>query len=527
LEFPPKTRNRIWQWIRERYASHILFHTEKKLAPLRKWKAYKEKQLALYRQELATLPAKIKALEVGEAYLVDFKEPHKWKMGVKRLPDEEYGTSYYSAGQGYPGSRFSWDKWGDSQKDLVAWAEDKLREEITTLESSFGPFSNTELLDLKMLQKECLRYASKAEPVKVSVSRPFIIDLTGWKYVEKIPDWQTILHNDPRFKTLTVVLFGQMHPDRGGQWSSYRMELQVDAPTEIPDRVSDFNSSLGVLEEGLDHEMRHLAQSVLGWLKKDKGTPGFPSKSILPTNEDASKFPLDPNDPKRVTHALRDVEFYTRLGDEVRQFLLNIKKIPKHTWRWALGSWVGLTSKEAPPPEVSQARWGLDPTQFFSMLKKHQPQKWRKAVSEFEKAVTSKIDIPEEEENLDFLTMHRNEPTRINPFGLSPLLYWRARTQEAYGDSGYAQATYSRETRDKLENDLWPQVKEEYRRFIDGLSPQQLLRHKQRVQRPGSGASEYYLTPRWERFNGQNTLEEPKYQGDKSVFPEHEKLVGL
>ena len=526
LEFPPKVREQVWQWVRERYASHILYHVEKRLAPIHKWKGYKEKQLAKYHQELNTAPAKIKALEVGESYAIQFKEPNKWAYGVIRLPDED-GYAYYDYGQSYAGGRFHWNKgggYGDRFETALRTVEGTIREEIQNLEKAQTPLGDENLVELMLLRKECLRYASRAVPLKDSDKHLFTVDLTDWKYLASIPNWQDILLANNNFKLLTVVLFPRPHPTRGGQWDARAMEMEVDAPDYIPTQVSGFHGALESLGETIDHEMRHLAQSVLSWVRgKEDQHAGLPSKNLHLDKAEEDKLPRDPHSPSYPAHALRDVEFYTRLGDEVKKFLRTLKDFPPYTRRWALRVWVDLPPGKS-PIDPSEDKFGLRriaPSDFFKMLKQHQPQKWRKAVKEFEKAVTREVDFPDEPEDLDFLTMHRDEPTRINPFGMSPMQYWNARMAEVYGSS----ADYPRATWDKLETDLWVKVKEEYRRFIGKLSVGQLLRHKQKVQRSGNYSYEYYLTPRWEAFNGKNTLEEARHDSQgHTLFPEHPKL---
>jgi hypothetical protein len=157
-------------------------------------------------------------------------------------------------------------------------------------------------------------------------------------------------------------------------WTESTYTLKVDAPTAIPLTVKSFQQDLMEIRGTLQHELRHVAQTLLGMLS-GKATSGFPSESIQI---------LAPSRGKQPDHALRDAEFYTRLEDDVQSFVYLVKKnAPLSDYRESLRGWVGLSSKS---PQGS--------SEFFRKLKKHQPDKWRKAVTEFTKRVNQELDIP-------------------------------------------------------------------------------------------------------------------------------------
>lgn len=72
---------------------------------------------------------------------------------------------------------------------------------------------------------------------------------------------------------------------------------------------------------------------------------------------------------------MRDVEFYTRLADEVERFLRHVRRIPVAERRKEMRKWTRNVG-------------------FFKALRRKQRDKWEKAVAEFYKAVEEQVDIP-------------------------------------------------------------------------------------------------------------------------------------
>lgn len=128
----------------------------------------------------------------------------------------------------------------------------------------------------------------------------------------------------------------------------------------------------------IDHELGHLAQDLLYILKngyddKYKNTEpdygyGVQSKRLSGKNERKKDWITN-----KVDHPLRDVEFYTRLGDSFTKIKNYIQSLyPQHRKeRFKIS--VGLS--------------GNDPEYFFDVLKKKNPAKWAKAVKETYKAL--------------------------------------------------------------------------------------------------------------------------------------------
>ena len=125
------------------------------------------------------------------------------------------------------------------------------------------------------------------------------------------------------------------------------------------------------------HELQHLAQTVLE-NATNLDTAGMPAGG--------ERGRLSPHSTTEDEHALRDVEFYTRLQDDIDEFLrLRGKFGPAgddRVTRKAIGVWVG----EEPAQDVGM--WALRPSRFFTEIRKHDRRKYRKAVGEFWAAVS-------------------------------------------------------------------------------------------------------------------------------------------
>lgn len=503
LEYPPMLKKDIWAWVKKTFASHVLYTLHPKLLQISEWQTFKPEQLQKYKKLLTEAPKKIRDLKEGDTFTFTLGDGEDiYRHGVRR-DDDNYGQALYSVASDVASEPLNYYDGGDLS-DVLRFAEDLINAAIIELQGKDSPFDDNTLISIKALQKECLKFADGPVPLLAGMhSDRFKVDTTGWQY-KPSEIWS---------QGIRVVLFPETHPDRAGQWDVVNKELQIDVQNQDILSVRDFYTELGRLEETLDHELRHVAQSLLSGGRDFNR--GVPSKNLSPQHR--LDLPSDPWQPEELAHSLREEEFYTRLGDDIRTFLLKIRQIPKPLWRMALKAWVGSSDWKS----TFGHEFRLKASEFFSMLKKYQPNKWRKAVSEFEKAVNQKIDIPSEDNDLVYLP-GMDSPTRISPFGKSPLNYWNARAAEI-GGASYARGT--RAERDKLENDIWPEVKKEYAKFIDHLSPAQLLKHKQDVQKPGKGSMEYYLTERWQKFNGTNQLAEPPRDSkNQTIVPPHPKL---
>ena len=267
-----------------------------------------------------------------------------------------------------------WDTWHGTPEE-VAYA--KARQELDVVNRK-----------AKSLYWNAYRVEHEGPPTKNYVKlNPYSSD---WVSVSEVKlkkhlgpdDVQGALHDDG-WKSITCILDFKGHETRGGVWRGNARELQVDAKYTHPVKPEWLEEGIVWIRNTVRHELQHVGQDLLKKALQLKEDAGLPSKSIRSPDVTPDGYKQQEKyDPKRVDHALRDVEFHTRLADEVAEFVHFIKALkPEIGWRPYAQDWVlyrGVGSK-------------VRVREFFSKLKDKQPDKWKKAVAEFFKAVDNQL----------------------------------------------------------------------------------------------------------------------------------------
>jgi len=167
----------------------------------------------------------------------------------------------------------------------------------------------------------------------------------------------------------------------------------------------------------LRHEFVHLTQTLLVYafgqegakqfiedrkdLGQTPGMPGLPSSSITTpaflqelsrlSQKDRRKYKelLDKIADRGVAldkiHTLDDVEFYSRLSDQVDEFNAKHRDLRDPERRKdVFKNWVGA---ETPKGRMFSLLYAPQVSDVFATWKRHAPEKWKKAVKEMAKAV--------------------------------------------------------------------------------------------------------------------------------------------
>ena len=160
-------------------------------------------------------------------------------------------------------------------------------------------------------------------------------------------------------------------PNFYGWWYPTKRQVHI-----YPTR---FNWNWDEAQDLINHELVHVGQTILKELLGLKIEAGLPPKRVrspqydsggIPTSHGKPQFPLDPSDPhKRVLHELRDIEFHTRLTDEVRNY--NRRFLPAH---------------ERGVPGFDYVDW-VQGSPFFRSLLKHDYPRYEYAVKTFRNTV--------------------------------------------------------------------------------------------------------------------------------------------
>ena len=217
---------------------------------------------------------------------------------------------------------------------------------------------------------------------------------------------------------ITCVLVFKAHKSRGGVWIGGKRELQVDVGDPWPRTVAEFETQVGEIRRICRHEMQHVGQDLLRvalQLREDAGLPGSSLSDSTYTPSGYRKDSPRYEERFRQDHALRGVEFYTRLSDEVERFMRATMKNRDQDWKAPAQTFV--TNPRHP---------------FFGPLKREQPAKWKKAVGEFYKAVQKRIEaLPKREAAVARLRGRPKYAAMLDVVGSwgSPLV-----TRPAYGE---------------------------------------------------------------------------------------------
>jgi len=463
----------------------------------------------------------------------------RWQIEVKRSGWEDYSTDLDS---------------GDAERELLSLidsaADEVIEGPVSELKSWVGYVAPTQREALKSISGTPRWAAPKTFEYRVD-------DLAGWSPFDRAKQQGAkILQKKVSIRTILVPPEGLSSGKQyAGEWSPSQWELRVKVRPITPDRydVKRFKSDLHEILRTTRHETQHMGQDLLRLilqLPEDAGLPGYQlrtpgydpsgSPSGTPGKRPSGDLPLEEEDTyQRILHPLRDVEFYTRLADEVDRFKSwhdewveaeknpdpyhQRPKIPinEGIWRKAIRRWVGYE----PSSGVSR-RYDLPQTsQFFEELKKWQPDKWKKAVKEFLKALKAKgIRAPSRAEERGFNPLP-GSTTKGDIFGKTVVQYSQERTSTLYQELfGEDPPRSSREEDPDKEAAVWRVVRKEYADFVNSASPQMLYRHRQAVF-AGDWGREYYLTDRWLHWDGKSDLPEPRRTPDgQTILEDHPKV---
>ena len=387
FEAPPLVLKAVQDWCLGTYASNVLAQISARLdrKPDESEKRIHKMKGLLESGGLERLVSKLKAEQTVRIPAGPGRD-----IGLKRVdPEETYPEDHLWIVQTRPGGRFQFPRrprtnsWGDY--DEYAYYEEFLgsaREDADVLarvrrllEKGLGEvwrkpgnprfhLQDTRLVELSLMKRECLKYTSRVKAYKTKAATKLPVDLRGWKYIQGIPMndvGKALAKRD--FTEFTLSLFFKAHQSRGGQWSPGNMSMEVDVwypqPHSLPSLQNGFSSVARICR----HEAQHLGQDALRIVKGLWEDAGLPPKELREPGKNPSGISTNSWSRRRIEHPRRDIEFQTRLADEVHKFLRRYKDVPLANRRKFLKNWINTTD-------------------FFVANKKNRP-KWEKAVSEF------------------------------------------------------------------------------------------------------------------------------------------------
>lgn len=300
----------------------------------------------------------------------------------------------------------------------LPYKREQIRRKLESAEGWQRDFQENRLINLKLVEREAKKWGRAGASFggrQGNTWRGYIdTDFSGWRYASEIrtrtgktPDE---LAKEMRKDRFFLTLMGNQNLD--GKWipsTSHRgwsMEIRTNFD---PHDLKTWRSRTQELRKVIAHETGHLAQSYLdlflnlGTPGEDVPTSGLPGSDLAEPGYDplGNKLTLYGNPISEMSgreeHALREVEFYTRLRDDVEDFVRMAKRIPKSAWREALRVWVAADERSYSDPlrfmVPGEPSRDVRNSDFFKTIKQNR-RKWQKAVSLFVDEVGKRISIP-------------------------------------------------------------------------------------------------------------------------------------
>lgn len=232
----------------------------------------------------------------------------------------------------------------------------------------------SDLREAQAIKKDCLQYApihsAKEKRPNTDERRMFAIDLYGWKYRDWDQDfeYQVLLKHRMQEVLVLMVFRKQRFGDVGGSWNPGKRTITVFVPVQKPKTQNELRKQLFEIRKKIRHELQHVGQEVLGWMRGMKEEAGLPPKRMRTKEIPSELLVGDPSDPYKspFVHPLSDAEFETRLQDEVDEFMRENFHLP--SWDLAIHKWINKRI-------------------FFITLKNFQRDKYKRAIKKFTQAL--------------------------------------------------------------------------------------------------------------------------------------------
>jgi len=385
VQSPPKMEHEVLSWIRHVFAGHVLQKIDRYIHESYHYNQELEEKKEIAVKVLGEYTQKIESLKEGDFWRLALSASQK--LTVKRIDQETFGWGPGTLNKSFTRS--------GSKEEVKVWVLNFLTRVINRLTSSLEKnipedgLEDEELVELNLIKKECLKYTSGPKKYKTKASRKFPIDLTGWKYLDETRSEQLLANSIGKGGNLSVTLNFLGHSRKGGHFKPSDFSLAVYAGPNMQDihvSLRDFRENLLEIESLTIHELTHMAQSLLTNLKVENFA-GLPSKKVLTD----LGWGGSTNALTKSEHAMMDVEFYTDLNDDLKEFLLEARRLKKEDRNRFLRLWVGIARPEDGDPKPYRYTY---PSVFFKVLRREAPAKYKAALKLFTTEALKKIDMP-------------------------------------------------------------------------------------------------------------------------------------
>jgi hypothetical protein len=278
-------------------------------------------------------------------------------------------------------------------KSTVEWAREAYAAAVWRAAAqklkSGKSMSTPEMLNkvIDAAKKHTKRPATSEGPDAVEV--PF--DVRGWRYSDLVSDLsrKELREAEREGGPLSPIMVIHSYRKSGshlGSWNPNARNVIIWIPLVF--YVHEFLSTLDQIAVIVRHELQHAGQYSLGELQKlhePAGLPKHRQPGIDPGGLPAKELGQSEGEDARIEHGLRDIEFHTRLQDEVDSWAAHERAghIPSDPEgkAAALKVWVGAGRASTASGLVKH------PTEFFAVLKRGNKPKWKDAVGKFVREV--------------------------------------------------------------------------------------------------------------------------------------------
>jgi len=361
FQAPPAMVKTISEWVQQLYAGNVLAKIEADLEKRHRWLERGRESAEKHKAILGSLAADIKALPDKKTLRYEIWHYGGWEtLAIRRKGDA------YQIGQGE--DRIVYSKTLLPRAKVVPKVRSLVKRGLKEVEKEEVEDAKDEIAAAESFKKECQKYTSRAKRYKSKAKKVFHVDLTGWRYLDRLergfekinpgksfgPSALKKWLKEDEWDKITVVLNFQARAKSSGDWTWWKKELTVDAQRHGWSG-EDFEEGLGETLRTLRHELQHVGQDVLGGLLSLGGKAGVPAQKLTAPSRERKQWEL------------REEEFYPQIADAVDDFMTWLKRFDDPDLREMFDNWIE--------------------GEFFGELRKHEPAKWRKAVKEFVKGL--------------------------------------------------------------------------------------------------------------------------------------------
>lgn len=331
----------------------------------------------------------------------------KGKFFIHKLSDEERGAM---------GNKFSYYAQVSTDSDTFRINSDNLTDLLLDVNNQLSDMQITDFEDqeaesyYKRIEGPALdfiRGRSKAFAESEGVSTPeYLLKQGGFDNVSVILDLKNSskrgsgVYSGSKKVLVIYENFDNIFLDK----DRVRLEATGD---DIAERILRM---LDTLRHELQHHVQYALSYVLAFHGKGKSMFGYTNENMrskrydlggseIPEESDRLDEPtllsekqMHKSDDPRIHHPLREVEFYARLSDAIEESKKGLRKYrgdkPLELLKYVTYQQY-FPKIENMPIDIAYSFTNHFPytTDFFESLRKHQPKKWRKAVSEYLKEI--------------------------------------------------------------------------------------------------------------------------------------------